>query len=441
MFNYEETDKIELKEKYTDTLPKEIVSFLNANGGTIVIGITKDKKVIGIKNDIDGVQRKVSDVITDQISPRCIDFVNQHVEIIEGLQVVVIDVLPDNKNLYYIKKYGLSENGVYVRNGSSCKSLLPNEIKARYLKTLNIVKPTIEEMTSKTQKLTFNVLKIYLDEKQISYEKDSFAETFKLLDKDGKYNEMAYLLSDQFDESIKVCRFKGDGGNLVMRKEFGKGCIFKIFNEVKDYMQSQQNIVKTYFDNGIRRDEYLYNQVAFVEAWKNAILHNDYAERQYPQIYLYDDRLEVLSHGYALKNDTLDEFIRGVSRPINLQLAKIALNLDITDQTGKGNKDIVRTYGKEAFDILDNTLIVKIPYNALALENDTNDDVTHDVTHDVTQGDLAIIIELIRKNPKITREEMALAINKTTRTVQRILNKCEYIEYVGSCDKGHWVIK
>ena len=63
MFNYEETDKIELKEKYTDTLPKEIVLFLNANGGTIVIGITKDKKVIGIKNDIDGVQRKVSDVL------------------------------------------------------------------------------------------------------------------------------------------------------------------------------------------------------------------------------------------------------------------------------------------------------------------------------------------------------------------------------------------
>ena len=69
--------------------------------------------------------------------------------------------------------------------------------------------------------------------------------------------------------------------------------------------------------------------------------------------------------------------------------------------------------------------------------NNTNDDVPHDVT----QGDLAIIIELIRKNPKITREEMALAINKTTRTVQRILNKCEYIEYVGSGDKGHWVIK
>ena len=92
--------------------------------------------------------------------------------------------------------------------------------------------------------------------------------------------------------------------------------------------------------------------------------------------------------------------------------------------------------------ILDNTLIVKIPYNELVLEsNDTNQNVPHDVTHDVPQGDLAIIIELIRKNPKITREEMAIAINKTTKAVQRIINRCEYIEYVESGDKGHWVIK
>jgi len=65
--------------------------------------------------------------------------------------------------------------------------------------------------------------------------------------------------------------------------------------------------------------------------------------------------------------------------------------------------------------ILDNALIVKIPYNELALEsNDTNQnvphnvphDVTHDVPHDVPQGGLAIIFEIIRKNPKITREEI-----------------------------------
>ena len=51
-------------------------------------------------------------------------------------------------------------------------------------------------------------------------------------------------------------------------------------------------------------------------------------------------------------------------------------------------------YGKDAFEIMEHTLTVKIPYNKLALEsNDTN----QNVPHDIPQGDLAIIIELIRK--------------------------------------------
>lgn len=70
--------------------------------------------------------------------------------------------------------------------------------------------------------------------------------------------------------------------------------------------------------------------------------------------------------------------------------------------------------------------------------NNINENVPHDVTHGVPHGDLAIIIELIKKNSNVTREEMAMSINKTIKTVQRIINRCEYIEYVRSGDKGHW---
>ena len=135
-------------------------------------------------------------------------------------------------------------------------------------------------------------------EHHVDFKDEYFDSTFELRNKDGKYNVMAYILSDQFDESIKVCRFEGNGGNLTMRKEFGHGYIFKVYNEIKDYMQSQINIPHTYFDHGTRRDEYLYNETAFVEAWKNAILHNDYPEGYYPAIYLFDDHLEVFSNGY-----------------------------------------------------------------------------------------------------------------------------------------------
>ena len=38
-----ETEKVELKQKFNDALPKEIVAFLNTDGGVIYIGV-KDRK-------------------------------------------------------------------------------------------------------------------------------------------------------------------------------------------------------------------------------------------------------------------------------------------------------------------------------------------------------------------------------------------------------------
>ncbi len=90
----------------------------------------------------------------------------------------------------------------------------------------------------------------------------------------------------------------------------------------------------------------------------------------------------------------IDEFLRGKSRPINRALTKIAMNIDITDQTGKGNKDIVKEYGPDAFEISENLLTVKIPYNPLALN--------HEYVNDAKTLEEKII-DLIQENNKITR--------------------------------------
>ena len=42
-----ESNKIELKSKYTDQIVKEIVAFINADGGKIYIGISDDGTVCG----------------------------------------------------------------------------------------------------------------------------------------------------------------------------------------------------------------------------------------------------------------------------------------------------------------------------------------------------------------------------------------------------------
>lgn len=65
---YQESNYIELKEKISNSLCKEIVSFLNADGGTIYIGVQDDGTIIGASN-IDESCRLIGDIITQQIEP------------------------------------------------------------------------------------------------------------------------------------------------------------------------------------------------------------------------------------------------------------------------------------------------------------------------------------------------------------------------------------
>lgn len=53
------------------------------------------------------------------------------------------------------------------------------------------------------------------------------------------------------------------------------------------------------------------------------------------------------------------------------------------------------------------------------------------------------IYNLIKDNPKITRDEMALKINKTIRTIQRITNSLVskgYILRIGNNRFGYWEV-
>ena len=154
-----EDNFIEYKQNVAEGVAKEIVAFLNSEPGRIIIGINKKREVVGIEEgELDDAQRTISDVITDQISPRCIEFVRQHRETLEGKSVIIIDVQKGDR-LFYIKKYGLSERGCYIRSGSSCKSLEPDEIQKRYIASLLIPEKDIAEMPAKRQNNTFRSLK------------------------------------------------------------------------------------------------------------------------------------------------------------------------------------------------------------------------------------------------------------------------------------------
>ena len=81
------------------------------------------------------------------------------------------------------------------------------------------------------------------------------------------------------------------------------------------------------------------------------------------QIEFYQDRVEILSHGRLIPEQTKEGFYRGQSKPVNKSLSTIFIQLHISEKTGKGIPTIVKRYGKDVFEFNDNSIVVKIPFN------------------------------------------------------------------------------
>lgn len=107
MTTFAETEKTELKQKYTESIPKEIVAFLNSDGGTVYIGVDDNGSVYGVEN-LDETLKKIADIIENQILPDPRPFVELGTKFVGQKHVVEIKV-KKGEGLYY------SRNTVAVR--------------------------------------------------------------------------------------------------------------------------------------------------------------------------------------------------------------------------------------------------------------------------------------------------------------------------------------
>ncbi len=432
----DENDKLEYKEKVSNSLPKEIVSFLNSEGGTILIGVSKNKNLVGIIN-IDETMREISDIITDQISPRCISFVKQFHEIIDGKDIIKIEIKKGNQ-LFYVKKYGLSEMGCYIRIGSSCKSLMPEEIKERFIKSLSNFTTNIVDIPSRKNNLTFQILKNYLLSNNNHISDDTFLENYHLLTKDGHFNYLAELLADKNDIVINVATFaSSDKTKYLRREEFGGKCLLLAMEQAKNYVNS---INQTFVDvtTTPRKERKMFDTEAFEQAWINACVHNKWSESNHPGIYVYSNRLEIESFGGIPSVLTKEQFLRGKSEPVNKQLFDIFRACNFAEESGHGVPSVVKVYGEDAYIFSEYFIDVVIPFNREGFDKTTRKTTTIQPENIEEE-----IIQLIKNNEKISRKDIAIVLHKTEGSIRHHLKKLQekkIIKHSGPDKGGYWEI-
>ena len=117
-----EDQNIEFKQEYVPDIKKEVMAFINADGGTILIGVSKDGMVFGVENP-EEVMLRTANFLKDSLLPDVMPFVSIHTVVIESRNVVEVDISTGTNRPYYLKDKGLRAGGVYVRKGSSSQPM------------------------------------------------------------------------------------------------------------------------------------------------------------------------------------------------------------------------------------------------------------------------------------------------------------------------------
>ena len=364
-----ETETLEFKRSYSDTICREIVSFLNAKGGDIVLGVADDGTIVGL-NKVDETMRKISDIVTWQIEPNPQAVISSELRYAEGKTILVLHVSKGIRPIYCQTKYGFSSTGCPIRIGTTCREMTPEQIKSRYEQ--NFTDTDYMTITpSRYGSISFRTLKIYYAEKGFHLDDSSFEANLGLKTPQGKYNLLAELMSDKNTIPLIVVKFNGqDKTSVSERSDYGFQCLLFAFEQVKNRLAAE-NIRISDTTTRPRKDKTLFDFDCVNEAVINALVHNDWTQSQ-PLISIFEDRLEILSHGGLPKGETIEMFFRGISRPRNDMLMRIFLNMELTEHTGHGVPTIVSQYGKEAFHIEESYINVVIPFDAEVLRQIKN---------------------------------------------------------------------
>lgn len=438
MIDMIEDSRTEFKVKLVDDLEEITIGFLNSrDGGNIYIGVNDKGEVIGLKNNLDLLQRKIKDRLIANIEPSIMGLFD--IEILEkdNKKYLHIIVARGTEKPYHLKGMGMTPDSCFIRIGSSNERMSEHLINKLFRER---TKDSLRNIIAPRQDLTFKDLKIYYRENGFDVG-DNFERQLNFYTNDGKFNYVAYLLSDNNTTSIKVAKYAGsDVDELMENYEYGFCSLVTSTNRVLEKIRTE-NKVFTKIGYPYREEIEMYDYVAVREAIINAIVHNDWASEYPPKIELFNDRIEISSFGGIQNEFTEDEFLLGYSAPKNPELMRVFKDLDLVEHLGTGIRRILKRYDKSIYRFYPHFIVVSIKYNQNQFEykNDLKEQISISNLTKVQED----IIKLLLDMPTITQPELAKLLGIGERKVRynmKELIEKNYIKRVGSNKKGEWIV-
>ena len=364
-----EMQTLEYKREYNQKAKNTMLAFLNTDGGTLYIGISDDGSAYGVSGSIDEVARSIANSFRDSVIPDPSGYFKIEHEVREGKDIIAVTVERGSSVPYCYASDGLVPKGVYVRIGSNTVTATHEHI--RQMIKDNGTGQFLTEL-SVEQNLTFDYADRIFADKDVKFGAGQ-KQSLGLIRPDGRYTNLALILSDQCPYTTKAAIFEGlTKSKFKDRKEF-TGSIFKQIEEVHSYLHVF-NRTRSTFEGVYRVDHPDYPDIAIRESYVNSLIHRDYYIEGSVLVSMFDDRFEFMSLGGIMPGVTHDLMRLGVSVTRNEKLAQIFLRLNIIEAYGTGIPRIYEAYEnctvEPEIPVIDGGFLIRIPNMNHALPKD-----------------------------------------------------------------------
>jgi len=330
----------EFKRAGASNLGREICAFANATGGIILIGVTDNGEIVGV-DDHNRLKSEIQAIARSADPPISVD--------VDSVGQVMCVTVPEQHS----KPYSFGGK-FFMREGASSQQMSREEIREFFFKEgLIHFDETPCRRFSLQDDLTDDVWKLFSKRAKIPADMDTLTALGNLhLVKDGQMTHAgAWLLAKDIRKftvsaDVACALFIGtDKVRILDRRGFDTD-VYSMIDEVIAYILSKINV--EYVIKHVKREERPeLPEEALREAVVNALVHRDYRSTANVQVYIFKDRVEVVSPG-GLPAGMTEADLGVKSIPRNPLLFSILHRMEAVEHIGSGIKrirNLCREYG------------------------------------------------------------------------------------------------
>lgn len=475
-----ENAKVEFLDKVDHVqIGKVICSFLNADGGQLIVGVNDKRKVVGIDGKPADADKLHSFLVKELVpeAPVTVSF-----EQYNNLNLLVVRVWKGSNKPY------IFQGAIYYRQDSKTIPATSKELSA-------LIKSRQQEDLHWERQLSLNVELENIDFEEIKATIKSavsfgrtrkdfsdnsdplrFLEYYGLYQNGNFTNAATVLFAKEPYRVIPQCTVRvallpdGKTGSHFSYDKIFEGNIFKNINAIEDFLDVNIGTSSSFKSRNWKRSDKLnYPKAAIREAILNAVIHRDYSSFSGSVlIAFYPDRLEISSYGRLPKGISLSSLQHShLSIPVNPDIAQIVYLRGWIEKIGRGTIKILedcKAFGLQPPVWSVENDVTTIVFKGISIvssqskktsgnhgENDGLNDVVNDAVkkavndgvingvNDGVKKQLIKVLTIIANNPGLPTPQIARIMRKAKPSIERyirILREIELIEFQGAPKTG-----